>query len=58
MVPDFTEVSLFKEDICQQLETYSSVIDSLKVEMQELTESSHHISQVSNSTVLVSNYFI
>ena len=43
LLPDFTEIELFKEDICQTLQDCGSRIDHLKSEMQELSESAESI---------------
>ena len=46
LVPENAEISIFKDDICHQLEIFSGVIDNLKLEMQELTEANLTITQV------------
>ena len=43
LLPDFTEIDLFKEDICSTLEDCSQRIDNLKSEMEELSESAEGI---------------
>jgi ribosomal protein S14 len=43
LLPDFTEIELFKEDICGTLEDCGSRIDHLKSEMEELSESAESI---------------
>eukprot|EP00605_Chrysophyceae_sp_TOSAG23-4_P000496 GSChrysophyteH1.ASY1.ANO1.556.1 assembled CDS len=44
LLPDFTEIDLFKEDICSTLEDCSARIEHLQTEMQELSESAESIS--------------
>jgi len=44
LLPDFTEIELFKDEMCHTLEECSSRIDHLKVEMDELSESAESIS--------------
>jgi len=39
-LPDFAELDMFKDEICRTLDSYGQRIDSLKHEMEELTESS------------------
>jgi len=43
LLPDFTEIELFKEEICSTLEDCGSRIDQLKSEMWELSESAESI---------------
>ena len=45
LLPDFTEIELFKEEICHTLEECGARIDHLKVEMEEFAESAESISQ-------------
>ena len=52
-VPDFTEISILKDDICQQLEAYSYCIDSLKIEMQKRTECSDNMTKVTTPFHLI-----
>eukprot|EP01038_Epipyxis_sp_PR26KG_P012525 gene12525-16800_t len=40
-LPDFTEIDLFKEEICQTLEQVGSKISNLKSQMDELAESAN-----------------
>ena len=42
-LPDFTEIDLFKEEICNTLEDYATRIENLKVEMDELSSSAEAI---------------
>jgi hypothetical protein len=42
-LPDFTEIDLFKEEICHTLEDYASRIELLKGEMDELSSSAEAI---------------
>lgn len=37
LLPDFTEIDLFKEQICNSLNSYGSRIQEVKAEMLELT---------------------
>jgi len=43
LLPDFTEIELFKEDICGTLDECGQRIDTLKFEMEELSESAEGI---------------
>lgn len=43
LLPDFTEIELFKEDICGTLEECGQRIDHLKFEMEELSETAEGI---------------
>jgi hypothetical protein len=43
LLPDFTEIDMFKEEICHTLEDCGSRIDHLKLEMSELAESAESI---------------
>jgi len=43
LLPDFTEIELFKEDICGTLDECGQRIDHLKFEMEELSESAEGI---------------
>lgn len=45
LLPDFTEIDSFKEEICRTLEESSAKIDHLKSEMNELSESAESISK-------------
>jgi hypothetical protein len=45
-LPDFTEIELFKEEICSTLEECGSRIEQLKAETEDLTVSAESISQV------------
>jgi hypothetical protein len=42
-LPDFTEIDLFKEEICSTLEDFGSRIDVLKKEVSELSDSAEGI---------------
>jgi len=42
-LPDFTEIDLFKEEICNTLEDYATRIETLKSEMDELSYSAETI---------------
>lgn len=42
-LPDFTEIDLFKEEICNTLEDYANRIETLKSEMDELSSSAETI---------------
>lgn len=42
-LPDFTEIDLFKDEICRTLNDYGARIDHLKSEMNELSESAESI---------------
>jgi hypothetical protein len=44
LLPDFTEIEFFKEEICRTLEDCGAHIDHLKLEMEELSESAENIS--------------
>lgn len=46
-LPDFTEIDAFRDDICAALEVCSGHLDALKLEMQELSDSSMTINKVS-----------
>lgn len=43
LLPEFTEIDLFKEEICLALEQSESQIETLKAEMEELSESAEAI---------------
>jgi hypothetical protein len=43
LLPEFTEIDLFKEEICLALEESESHIETLKAEMEELSESAEAI---------------
>ena len=45
-LPDFTEIDLFKDEICHTLEECGSRIEFLKTEMNELSESAESITKV------------
>ena len=44
LLPDFTEIELFKDEICRTLEDCGARIDHLKLEMEEFAESAESIS--------------
>ncbi len=46
LLPDFTEIELFNDEICHTLEDCGARIDSLKAEMEELSESAESICKV------------
>ena len=47
ILPDFTEIELFKDEICRTLQYSSEKIEILKNDMNEITESSENIVNVS-----------
>ena len=55
LLPEFTEIDAFRDQICTALDQASGHIDRLKAEMQELTEASLGIKKVStlNSHLLI-----
>jgi vacuolar protein sorting-associated protein 18 len=44
-LPDFTEIDLFKEEIYKTLEDYASRVESMKEEMEELSNSAEVIEE-------------
>ncbi len=38
MLPDFTEIDFFKDEICKTLEDCTASIANIKVEMQQLAD--------------------
>jgi hypothetical protein len=45
-LPDFTEIDLFKEEIYKTLEDYATRVESMKEEMEELSNSAEVIEEV------------
>lgn len=44
-LPEFTEIDLFKDEICRTLEDCSARIDHLKSEMKELSDTAEGIAK-------------
>jgi hypothetical protein len=45
-LPDFTDIEIFKDELCQSLERGGSKIQLLRAEMEELAESAQATVQV------------
>jgi vacuolar protein sorting-associated protein 18 len=55
-LPDFTEIDLFKEEIYKTLEDYASRVESMKEEMEELSNSAEVIEEVSTQSCSVTSF--
>jgi hypothetical protein len=51
-LPDFTEIDLFKEEIYKTLEDYASRVESMKEEMEELSNSAEAIETVGDPGIM------
>jgi hypothetical protein len=49
LLPDFTEIDVFKDHICETLETCGHRIENLQHDMDELSASADEIQKVRNS---------